>query len=184
MKASWGISTLPIFFMRFLPAFCLSSSLHLRLTSLPLHGPALARKVTGASCHSSPRPSSPVLGRPSTTVTQMASSASQAVRPPPHTENHQKKNSDRTKGRDTSHGQPPYVGNQRAPVGYHVAAISQTGDGNCRKTRCDLIEGVAVQAEGQAINLPALYHVPAICQDSDRVFHEAKHSARLQGTRM
>jgi len=86
MKASWGISTLPIFFMRFLPAFCLSSSLRLRLTSPPLCGPTLAREVTGSSRHSSPRPSSSVLGRPSTTVTQMASSASQTVRPPPHTE--------------------------------------------------------------------------------------------------
>ena len=35
MKASWGISTEPTIFMRFLPAFCFSRSLRLRLTSPP-----------------------------------------------------------------------------------------------------------------------------------------------------
>lgn len=35
MKASWGISTLPNIFMRFLPSFCFSSSLRLRVTSPP-----------------------------------------------------------------------------------------------------------------------------------------------------
>ncbi len=33
MKASWGISTLPMLFMRFLPSFCFSNSLRLRLMS-------------------------------------------------------------------------------------------------------------------------------------------------------
>ena len=35
MNASCGTSTLPMFFMRFLPAFCFSSSLRLRLMSPP-----------------------------------------------------------------------------------------------------------------------------------------------------
>ena len=35
MKASWGTSTLPMFFMRFLPSFCFSSSLRLRVMSPP-----------------------------------------------------------------------------------------------------------------------------------------------------
>ena len=35
MNASWGTSTLPIAFMRFLPAFCFSSSLRLREMSPP-----------------------------------------------------------------------------------------------------------------------------------------------------
>ena len=35
MKASWGTSTRPIAFMRFLPSFCLSSSLRLREMSPP-----------------------------------------------------------------------------------------------------------------------------------------------------
>ena len=35
MKASWGISTLPNWRMRFLPAFCFSSSLRLRVMSPP-----------------------------------------------------------------------------------------------------------------------------------------------------
>ena len=35
MKASWGTSTLPTIFMRFLPSFCFSSSLRLRLMSPP-----------------------------------------------------------------------------------------------------------------------------------------------------
>ncbi len=34
-KAFWGMSTLPIDFMRFLPAFCFSQSLRLRLMSPP-----------------------------------------------------------------------------------------------------------------------------------------------------
>ena len=34
-KASWGISTLPTCFMRFLPAFCFSSSFFLRVMSPP-----------------------------------------------------------------------------------------------------------------------------------------------------
>ena len=34
-KASWGTSTDPICFMRFLPAFCFSRSLRLRLMSPP-----------------------------------------------------------------------------------------------------------------------------------------------------
>src|SRR6185369_2196868 len=34
-NASWGISTRPTFFMRFLPSFCFSSSLRLRLMSPP-----------------------------------------------------------------------------------------------------------------------------------------------------
>ena len=35
MKASWGTSTLPRDFMRFLPSFCFSSSLRLREMSPP-----------------------------------------------------------------------------------------------------------------------------------------------------
>jgi hypothetical protein len=35
MKASWGTSTRPMFFMRFLPSFCFSRSLRLRLMSPP-----------------------------------------------------------------------------------------------------------------------------------------------------
>ena len=35
MKASWGTSTRPMFFMRFLPSFCFSSSLRLRVMSPP-----------------------------------------------------------------------------------------------------------------------------------------------------
>ena len=35
MKASWGMSTLPNWRMRFLPSFCLSRSLRLRVTSPP-----------------------------------------------------------------------------------------------------------------------------------------------------
>ncbi len=35
MNASWGISTLPTRFMRFLPSFCFSSSLRLRVMSPP-----------------------------------------------------------------------------------------------------------------------------------------------------
>lgn len=35
MKASCGISTVPTIFMRFLPSFCFSSSLRLRLMSPP-----------------------------------------------------------------------------------------------------------------------------------------------------
>jgi len=35
MNASWGISTLPTRFMRFLPSFCFSSSLRFRLMSPP-----------------------------------------------------------------------------------------------------------------------------------------------------
>ena len=35
MKASWGISTRPIDFMRFLPSFCFSRSLRLRVMSPP-----------------------------------------------------------------------------------------------------------------------------------------------------
>ena len=35
MKASCGIDTVPICFIRFLPAFCFSSSLRFRLTSPP-----------------------------------------------------------------------------------------------------------------------------------------------------
>ena len=35
MKASWGTSTRPTIFIRFLPAFCFSSSLRLRLMSPP-----------------------------------------------------------------------------------------------------------------------------------------------------
>ncbi len=35
MKASWGTSTRPTIFMRFLPSFCFSSSLRLRLMSPP-----------------------------------------------------------------------------------------------------------------------------------------------------
>ena len=35
MKASWGTSTAPICFMRFLPSFCFSSSLRLRVMSPP-----------------------------------------------------------------------------------------------------------------------------------------------------
>ena len=35
MKASWGTSTLPMFFMRFLPSFCFSRSLRLRVMSPP-----------------------------------------------------------------------------------------------------------------------------------------------------
>jgi len=35
MKASGGTSTVPMFFIRFLPAFCFSSSLRLRLMSPP-----------------------------------------------------------------------------------------------------------------------------------------------------
>ena len=35
MNASWGTSTLPMAFMRFLPAFCFSSSLRLRVMSPP-----------------------------------------------------------------------------------------------------------------------------------------------------
>ena len=34
-KAAWGTFTLPMVFMRFLPAFCFSSSLRLRDTSPP-----------------------------------------------------------------------------------------------------------------------------------------------------
>jgi len=36
MNALWGISTLPTCLMRFLPAFCFSSSLRLRLMSPPV----------------------------------------------------------------------------------------------------------------------------------------------------
>ena len=35
MNASCGMSTLPTRFMRFLPSFCFSSSLRLRVTSPP-----------------------------------------------------------------------------------------------------------------------------------------------------
>ena len=35
MKASWGTSTRPMFFIRFLPSFCFSSSLRLRVMSPP-----------------------------------------------------------------------------------------------------------------------------------------------------
>ena len=35
MKASWGTSTRPMFFIFFLPSFCFSSSLRLRLMSPP-----------------------------------------------------------------------------------------------------------------------------------------------------
>ncbi len=35
MKASWGTSTRPTIFIRFLPSFCFSSSLRLRLMSPP-----------------------------------------------------------------------------------------------------------------------------------------------------
>ena len=35
MKASWGTSTRPMFFILFLPSFCFSSSLRLRLMSPP-----------------------------------------------------------------------------------------------------------------------------------------------------
>jgi hypothetical protein len=35
MKAAWGMSTLPNWRMRFLPSFCFSSSLRLRVTSPP-----------------------------------------------------------------------------------------------------------------------------------------------------
>jgi len=35
MNAAWGISTLPIIFIRFFPSFCFSSSLRLRDTSPP-----------------------------------------------------------------------------------------------------------------------------------------------------
>ena len=35
MKASWGTSTLPMFFMRFFPSFCFSRSLRLRVMSPP-----------------------------------------------------------------------------------------------------------------------------------------------------
>jgi len=35
MKASWGTSTRPTIFMRFLPSFCFSSSLRLREMSPP-----------------------------------------------------------------------------------------------------------------------------------------------------
>ena len=35
MKASWGTSTRPMAFMRFLPSFCFSSSLRLRVMSPP-----------------------------------------------------------------------------------------------------------------------------------------------------
>ena len=35
MKASWGTSTLPMAFMRFLPAFCFSNNLRLRVMSPP-----------------------------------------------------------------------------------------------------------------------------------------------------
>ena len=35
MNASWGTSTRPMFFMRFLPSFCFSSSLRLRVMSPP-----------------------------------------------------------------------------------------------------------------------------------------------------
>ncbi len=35
MNASWGTSTRPTIFMRFLPSFCFSSSLRLRLMSPP-----------------------------------------------------------------------------------------------------------------------------------------------------
>ena len=35
MKASGGTSTVPMFFIRFLPAFCFSSSLRLRVMSPP-----------------------------------------------------------------------------------------------------------------------------------------------------
>src|SRR5690606_27831466 len=34
-NASWGTSTRPMFFIRFLPSFCFSSSLRLRLMSPP-----------------------------------------------------------------------------------------------------------------------------------------------------
>ena len=34
-NASWGTSTVPMIFMRFLPFFCFSSSLRLRVTSPP-----------------------------------------------------------------------------------------------------------------------------------------------------
>ena len=35
MKASWGTSTRPMDFIRFLPSFCFSSSLRLRVMSPP-----------------------------------------------------------------------------------------------------------------------------------------------------
>lgn len=35
MKASWGMTTMPTDFMRFLPSFCFSRSLRLRVTSPP-----------------------------------------------------------------------------------------------------------------------------------------------------
>ena len=35
MNASWGISTGPMLFMRFLPSFCFSSSFRLRVMSPP-----------------------------------------------------------------------------------------------------------------------------------------------------
>ena len=35
MNASWGTSTRPMFFIRFLPSFCFSSSLRLRVMSPP-----------------------------------------------------------------------------------------------------------------------------------------------------
>ena len=35
MKASWGTSTRPTIFIRFLPSFCFSSSLRLRVMSPP-----------------------------------------------------------------------------------------------------------------------------------------------------
>ncbi len=35
MKASWGIFTVPIAFIRFLPSFCFSRSLRLRVMSPP-----------------------------------------------------------------------------------------------------------------------------------------------------